>query len=178
MRKGDYMGLFTPTYYAKSIYDIPANFYKNEGITVIFCDLDNTLDPFFLNEPSDQAIDLVKELRENGIEFIITSNNHGNRVMHYAEKLNVECHYSSKKPLGYKLKRFIKRKNFDKNSIVMIGDQILTDVIASKRTKVRVILTEPLVKQDLPITKINRFFDKKIRKLMKKKLEKREISYE
>lgn len=172
------MGLFTPNYYSKSIYDVPLGFYSKNGIKIIFCDLDNTLDPFFLNEPSEKAISLVHLLEKNGIKFIITSNNHGERVQHYSKLLNVECHYSTKKPLGYKLRRFIKKNNFNKKEILMIGDQLLTDVIASKNTRVKVLLTEPLVKKDLPITKINRFFDKIIRKLMKKKLAKLEVSYE
>ena len=170
------MSIFTPTYYAKSIYDVPYDFYQKEGIKIIFCDLDNTLDPFYLNEPSERAIKLVRDLENLGITFIITSNNHGDRVQGYAKLLNVECHYSSRKPLGYRLKRFIKAKNFKKEEIIMIGDQILTDVIASKNTKVRVILTEPLVKKDLVITKFNRFFDKIIRKLMKKKLSELEVN--
>ena len=57
----------------------------------------------------------------------------------------------------------------------MVGDQLLTDVICSKNTKIRVILTEPLVNKDLPVTKVNRFFDKIIRRMMKKKLTKLEV---
>ena len=170
------MSIFTPTYYAKSIYEVPLDFYKKQGVKVIFCDLDNTLDPFFLNEPSERAIKLVRSIEEQGIIFIITSNNHGDRVERYASLLNVECHYSSRKPLGYRLRRFIKAKGFKNEDILMIGDQLLTDVIASKNTKVRVILTEPLVKKDLVITKVNRFFDKIIRKLMKKKLTELEVN--
>ncbi len=169
------MGLFTPTYYAKSLYDIPISFYKENGIKILFCDLDNTLDAFYEKEPTEKAIKLVREFEENGIKVIITSNNHGDRVTNYANKLNVICHYSSKKPLGYKLRRFIKNSNFNKDEIVMVGDQLLTDVICSKNTKIRVILTEPLVNKDLPVTKVNRFFDKIIRRMMKKELTKLEV---
>lgn len=171
------MGLFTPTYYARNIYDIPISFYQKNNIKIIFCDLDNTLDAYFENSPTEKAKDLVNNLINNGIKIIITSNNHGDRVKKYANELGIECHFSSKKPLGYKLRRFIRKNNFDKNEIVMIGDQLLTDVIASKNTKVRVILTEPLVSSDLPITRVNRFFDKIIRKIIKKKLLKREVDY-
>lgn len=172
------MSLFVPTYYAKSIYDIPLDFYQKENIKVIFCDLDNTLDAFYENEPTKNAIELVEKLKELNIRFIITSNNHGERVHKYASKLNVECHYSSKKPLSYKLNKFIKKNRFDKKEILMIGDQELTDVICSKFLKVKIVLTEPLVKTDLPITKVNRFFDKIIRKMIKKKLLKVEVKNE
>ena len=77
-----------------------------------------------------------------------------------------------------KLNKFIKKNRFDKKDILMIGDQELTDVICSKFLKVRIVLTEPLVKTDLPITKVNRFFDKIIRKMIKKKLLKVEVKNE
>lgn len=172
------MSLFVPKYYARSIYDIPLEFYKKENIKIIFCDLDNTLDAFYENEPTAKALELVEKFKKNNIEFIITSNNHGDRVHRYAEKLNVECHYSSKKPLSYKLNKFIKKKGFNKSDILMIGDQELTDVICSKLLKVRCLLTEPLVKNDLPVTKINRFIDKRIRKIIRKKLLKVEVKNE
>lgn len=167
--------MFIPTYYAKSIYDIPIQFYKENNIKIIFCDLDNTLDPFYVKEPTLKAYNLVKNLQDNDIQLIITSNNHGERVTRYSKLLGVECHYSSQKPLGYRLRRFIKKNNFNPNEIVMIGDQLLTDVIASKNTKVRSILTEPSVKGDLPITRFNRVIDKFIRRIIKKKLKSREV---
>ena len=167
--------MLIPTYYAKSIYDIPIKFYKENNIKIIFCDLDNTLDPFYVKEPTSKALNLVQQLKQNDIRLIITSNNHGERVTRYSKLLGVECHYSSLKPLGYRLRRFIKNMNFNQDDIVMIGDQILTDIIASKNTKVRSILTEPAVKGDLPVTKFNRVFDKIIRKIIKKQLKSREV---
>lgn len=169
------MGLFTPTYYCRSLYDIPPEFYEKEGIQVLFCDLDNTLDAFDVDEPSDRAKALVSDLNARGIRLIITSNNHGERVVRYAEALGVTCCYSSRKPLGYRLKRFIRENRLNPDEIAMIGDQLLTDVLAGKNTRVRVILTEPLVNRDLPITRFNRFFDRRIRKIIGKKLKQREV---
>jgi HAD superfamily phosphatase (TIGR01668 family) len=172
------MCLFRPTYYSKSIYDVPLSFYEENNIKIIFSDLDNTLDAFFEKEPTKRALKLVEDLKSVGVTLIITSNNHGDRVKNYAKKLGVECHYSSKKPLGYKLRRFIKNKNLNKKEILMVGDQILTDVISSKLTGVRVLLVEPVVNKDLVITKFNRFIDKIISWFQHKFkiLEKREVT--
>ena len=71
--------------------------------------------------------------------------------------------------------KYIKRNNLNRNEIIMVGDQILTDVIASKNVKVKVILTEPLVNKDLLVTKINRFIDKIIRRIIRKKLKRLEV---
>ena len=171
------MCLFRPNYYSKSIYDVPLSFFSEHNVKIIFCDLDNTLDAFYEKEPTKRAHQLVDNLKNIGVTLIITSNNHGERVHRYAEKLGVECHYSSRKPLGYRLRRFIKKKKFNKREILMVGDQILTDVIASKLTGVRVLLTEPVVNKDLVITKFNRFIDRIIRWFQHKFkiLERREV---
>lgn len=170
------MSLFTPDFYSKSIYDVPINFYKENNVKIIFCDLDNTLEAFYVKQPSKRAIDLISMLNKEGIKLYVISNNKLSRVKPYADALGVNYHYSSKKPLGYKLRKFIKKENLKKNEILMVGDQILTDVIVSKNIKVKVLLTEPLVKKDLLFTKLNRFFDKILRKMMKNKLKKMEVN--
>ena len=57
------MGAYTPTYYAKSIYEVPSDFYKQNGIKNLFIDLDNTLDSFRTLEPTENAINLINELK-------------------------------------------------------------------------------------------------------------------
>lgn len=169
------MSLFTPNYYSKSIYTVPIDFYIKNNFKVIFCDLDNTLEAFYNEEPSDRAKELLDQLRRHNIKLFVISNNRESRVKKYAEMLGVEYHHSSKKPFGFKLRKYIKRNNLNRNEIIMVGDQILTDVIASKNVKVKVILTEPLVNKDLLVTKINRFIDKIIRRIIRKKLKRLEV---
>ena len=131
------MSLFTPNYYSKSIYTVPIDFYIKNNFKVIFCDLDNTLEAFYNEEPSDRAKELLDQLRRHNIKLFVISNNRESRVKKYAEMLGVEYHHSSKKPFGFKLRKYIKRNNLNRNEIIMVGDQILTDVIASKNVKVK-----------------------------------------
>ena len=46
--------------------------------------------------------------------------------------------------------------------MVMIGDQIVTDILAGKRYKIKTILVDPLGKKDLKITGLNRLIENKI----------------
>ena len=41
----------------------------------------------------------------------------------------------------------------------MIGDQLFTDVLAGRLSKILVILVDPLNKKDLKVTKISRLFE-------------------
>jgi predicted HAD superfamily phosphohydrolase YqeG len=54
---------------------------------------------------------------------------------------------------------------------MMIGDQLITDVAAGNRAKLRCIYVDKLVKEDQPTTRFNRIFEKpKRKKLFKKHL--------
>ena len=53
--------------------------------------------------------------------------------------------------------------------MVMIGDQIVTDILAGNRYKIKTILVDALGEKDLKITKLNRFIENKIVKRYQKK---------
>ena len=75
----------------------------------------------------------------------------------------------SYKPLKFKLNKFIKKENLKKEEIIIVGDQLLTDIFCSKRLKIRSVLVTPACSGDLVQTKINRFFDNIIRRKQLKK---------
>ena len=160
---------YIPFAHAKSIYEIPVEFYIQNNFKYIFVDLDNTLDSYKLYEPSTKAFNLVKNLKEKNIELIIISNNRGKRVSTYAKNLNVNYLSFSKKPFAKKINQFIVNNNYNKNDIVFIGDQMLTDVGCAANLGIKVILTDKLVKEDQITTKFNRIFDKFVRHYHKKR---------
>ena len=159
---------FIPSYHAKNLYDVDMLFYKKKDIKLVLCDLDNTLDAYNVFEPSKKAIDLVNNFRNNGINFMIISNNHGKRVRKYASLLGVNCLFSARKPFAYKVKKMLKQMKMDLNNVIIIGDQTVTDIACANRAKIKSLLTNKLVEIDQPTTRFNRFFDKKIRKRLKK----------
>jgi uncharacterized protein len=173
------MKCFEPTYYAKNIYQIPLSFYKENGIRALFLDLDNTLDAFDALVPSSEAKELIAKLQKIGLKIFIVSNNHEERVKKYADELGVDYSFHSLKPFAFRLNKFIKKHNLNKQEILMVGDQTVTDIKCSNALKVRGCLVDKLVDRDQPTTTFNRFFDKKIRKKLENKgiLKEREINY-
>ena len=153
-----------PTALADSFYEIDVKALKAAGIKVILSDLDNTLVPYGSDSPITRPSELVKKLSENGIQLIICSNGLGKRVRHYAELLGVEAAYFMRKPLAGPLKRLLKEKGLDKKEVILIGDQIQTDVRAGNGAGIRVILTKPLAEYEPIWTKVNRLFEKPKRK--------------
>ncbi len=164
---------FIPTYLAKSIFEITPEFYKKEKISVIFTDLDNTLGSYKDKEAGEEAKRWIKTMKEAGIEVYITSNNTSARVTRFAESLGIKNFSGLAKPFSAKLRKLIVDLNLKKENIVLVGDQIQTDVIAGNGALIRTILTDPIAKIDPIWTKFNRLFDKPRRKtIIKKKLAK------
>ena len=160
---------FIPFAHAESIYLIDLSFYKKLGIKYVFADLDNTLDSYKQATPLEKAKKLKDELEKIGIELIIVSNNTGARVQKYSKELGVRHFSSLGKPFSFKLKKIMKNASIKPEEVVMIGDQIVTDISCANGARVKSILTEKLVKEDQPTTRFNRLFDNPLRRKLKRK---------
>lgn len=161
--------LLKPNWFCDSIYEINPDVLINNGIKTIFFDLDNTLIPYNEELPFEATKKFVNYLKNKGLNVYVISNNHLERVEKFSNELGCRFSYMSYKPLKFKLKKFIKRENLNKDEIVIVGDQLLTDILCSKRLKIKSILVTPACSGDLVQTKINRFFDNKIRRKQLKK---------
>lgn len=160
---------FTPFAISNNVYDIDVSFFTRNKIKYILCDLDNTLDAYYNETPSKEAIEFKNKLDKVGIKLIVISNNTKKRVEKYASSLGTEFIYNTRKPLTFKLKKYIKVKEIDKNNAIIIGDQVFTDVLFGNRLGIKTILCDNLVPKDQFFTKINKFFDKYVRIYLKNK---------
>ena len=160
---------FIPYAHATSIYEIPYDFFKDQGVNVLLVDLDNTLDSYRLLTPTDRALNYVNSLKEKGLKVVIVSNNRGKRVHSYAQAINCPCISSTRKPFSGKIKRFLRENGYKPEEVMLVGDQLMTDVLAAKGAHIRVILTEKIVKEDQFTTHFNRLLDRPIRKHLRKK---------
>lgn len=157
-----------PFAYAQSVFEIEPTFYHKLGVKHLLLDLDNTLDPYTVDEPTEKTLAWAKAMQEEGFSITILSNNTGKRVGRYAKLLGVEHQGMMKKPFSGPLKRFLKEKGISPDEAILIGDQIQTDVKAGNGAGVKTVLLEPLDPHEPPWTKFNRLFDKPKRKKMKK----------
>lgn len=159
---------FIPFCHAKSIYEVEPSFFKKQGVKTLFIDLDNTLDSYKAIHAKENSINYIKSLRSEGIEPVIISNNMGKRVRSFALDCNVAYVANARKPFSRKLKAEISKRNLSACDVMLVGDQMMTDVLAAHGAKIRVLLTEKIVKEDQFTTHINRLFDKPIRRYHQK----------
>ena len=156
---------FIPFLHAKTIFEIPPSFYKETlKVKYVFIDLDNTLDSYKISKPTERTLNYINSLKEIGLNVIIVSNNRNGRVLTYSQACDVICICKACKPFSAKINRFIKTNKISKQDIIFVGDQMMTDVLMAYHAKIRVIFTEKIVKEDQWTTRINRLFERVIKK--------------
>ena len=133
-------------------------------------DLDNTLGLIDEEKCPKEAKKLLKKLKKD-FTIYISSNNTRKRILPYIEDLEIEGESFSLKPLPKGLIRIRKRCGFKKSEMVMIGDQMVTDILSGNLYGVKTILVDPLGVKDLKITGLNR----KIEGIIVKNYERRGI---
>ncbi len=164
------MKKFIPTYYCSTnLFDIDISFFKKINIHYILADLDNTLDSYKLKEASSKTKEYIAKLKENNIDLIIISNNNNERVKKYADSLNVKYLAKAGKPFKKKIQNYLINNNIEDKNCIIIGDQLMTDIKCANKLKIKSLLVEDLVKENQLVTKFNKFFDRIVRKKLKKK---------
>lgn len=155
------MHKFKPTMYRKNIFEIDYKKLKELGITCLVFDLDNTLGLISEKECPRKTKKLIKELQEDFL-VLISSNNTAERLKPYLEDLGVGGVAWSMKPSTRGLRKIKKDYKLKKKEMVMIGDQMVTDVFAGNRFRIMTILVDPLGEKDLKITGLNRKIEARI----------------
>ena len=156
-----------PTWCCTSIYNLDLEFLKKNNIKYILTDLDNTLAPYNVAVPNEETISFFDYLQKEGFKVFIVSNNTGKRVHTYTEVLKVGCIAGAKKPFITTLRKFLEKNEIDLNECVLIGDQMMTDILCANRLKIKCILTEPLSNEESFLTFFNRKLDNFFRKRYK-----------
>ncbi|MFS0672882.1 YqeG family HAD IIIA-type phosphatase [Ornithinibacillus sp. 179-J 7C1 HS] len=160
---------FLPNEHVKSIFDINPIVLKEKGIKGIITDLDNTLVAWDVKDASTEVIEWFKLMKDNGIKVTIISNNKEDRVKMFSEPLGTPFVFSARKPLRRAFITAAKKMGLKKEEIVVIGDQLLTDVLGGNSAGFYTILVVPIVQTDEKITQFNRSIERKIMNYFRKK---------
>ncbi|OEH93670.1 YqeG family HAD IIIA-type phosphatase [Bacillus solimangrovi] len=160
---------FMPDQHAKSIFEIKPEDLIEKGVRGVITDLDNTLVEWDRPDATPELTNWFTEMQENGISVLIVSNNNEARVRTFAEPLGVPYIYSARKPMRLSFKKALKKLGMKKEEVVVIGDQLMTDVLGGNLTGVHTILVVPVAQSDGLFTRVNRQFERRILNWMKRK---------
>ncbi len=108
-------------------------------------------------------------MKDAGIQVTIVSNNSELRVKSFADPLGIPFIYKARKPMGKVFIKALNTMDVKREEVVVIGDQLLTDVVGGNRIKLHTILVVPVAKSDGFFTRFNRLVERRIFKALKRK---------
>ncbi|TCD46743.1 YqeG family HAD IIIA-type phosphatase [Streptococcus sp. X16XC17] len=155
---------YMPDFALERAYDLTVTSLEKHGIKAVFVDLDNTLIAWNHPEGTPEMRQWLHELRDAGIRVVVVSNNNYDRVKRAVERFEIDFEARALKPFTFGIDRAMKRFGIQPNEVVMIGDQLMTDVRAANRAGIRSILVKPLIETDSIKTKPNRMRERRMMK--------------
>ncbi|WP_208558831.1 YqeG family HAD IIIA-type phosphatase [Marinilactibacillus kalidii] len=153
---------FKPTWMVHSIYQISPEQLKQRNIKVVLTDLDNTLIAWNNPEATEETLEWIELMKKSGIHVVIISNNKRKRVSKVATILELEFISNAMKPLQKGFKEAQAQFDVSKEEILMVGDQIITDIKGANHASIRSVLVKPILDSDAWNTRFNRFVELKI----------------
>ena len=125
--------------------DVTPEFLRRREITLLLSDLDFTLAPKATRRPDRSLRDWIATLKAAGITLMIVSNNRsGARVTEFCADLGIPYQGHAGKPSTRGLEAAMARAGTDRAHTAMLGDKLLTDMLAANRAGVLALMVEPL----------------------------------
>ena len=125
--------------------EITPAYLRRQGVTLLLSDLDFTLAAKSTRRPDQPLRDWIAALADSGIQFMIVSNNRsGSRVTEFCADLGVPYQGHAGKPSTRGLEAAMARAGADRAHTAMLGDKLLTDMLAANRCDVLALMVEPV----------------------------------
>lgn len=160
---------FMPNDYVQSVFQIDIEKLANSGFKGIITDLDNTLVGWDVKTPTKEIQEWFKKANDLGLTITIVSNNSEKRVSGFSKDLDVDFIFKARKPMGRAFKKAIQHMNIKPEETVVIGDQMLTDVLGGNNNGLYTIMVVPVKKTDGFLTRLNRIIERRLLNYFKRK---------
>ena len=157
-----------PTLKYNKLTDVSPSDLAGRGIKLLILDLDNTVSPYKINEPTAEVTAWRESMEGAGITLFIVSNNHGERPRIFSEKLKIPYIKRAKKPFTRGIYAAMEAVGAAKSETALAGDQIYTDMLAANFAGITGILVEP-IKFSNPLLAVRYFFELPFRHIKKER---------
>lgn len=151
---------YKPTWMVAKITQLTAADLRRQGIKAILTDLDNTLIAWDNPTGTPELRTWIKTMQDSGMPVVVVSNNSAARISRAVASMKLPFIARALKPLSIGIRRAKVKLNLSSDELVMVGDQLITDMIAANSSHIRTVLVRPLIETDAWNTRINRFFEK------------------
>ncbi|NLP44705.1 MAG: YqeG family HAD IIIA-type phosphatase [Peptococcaceae bacterium] len=155
------LGSLRPDFQYHRIQDIKIEDLTSQGIKGLLLDLDNTITPWNDRTVTPEVINWFKKVKEAGLRACIVSNNTlPDRVSAVADILDIMYVYNAAKPSKKAFQMSLDTLGLKSSEVVVIGDQIFTDVFGANRLKIKTVLVSPIDQREFAGTKILRLMER------------------
>ncbi|MDR1735571.1 MAG: HAD-IIIA family hydrolase [Oscillospiraceae bacterium] len=133
-----------PDFALSSVLEITPAWLAARGLRAVFADLDNTLAGYGDAEPCAAIADWIASLADAGISLAVISNGRPARVRRFCGGMGgVKYVFRAGKPRPGALTDLAGTLGLDAAQILMVGDQIRTDISSGARAGMRTALVYP-----------------------------------
>lgn len=122
----------------------PAILQQHQLRGIVF-DVDETLVPVRVPEASEELRQWADELKSHFSIWLVSNNVSQSRIGRIAKTLDLPYIAGALKPSRRKLRQAVNAMGFPANQVGMVGDRLLTDVLAGNRLGMFTILVDPIV---------------------------------
>ena len=129
----------------ESYRQITPELLQSKGICLLLSDLDFTLAPKSTPRPDAAVRQWIDGLRSAGVRVMILSNNRSPaRVERFCRDLGIDYvgHAGKPSPRGYR--QAMEKAGATPGETAMLGDKLLTDMLAANRAGVLPLMVEPV----------------------------------
>ncbi|MBP3228314.1 MAG: YqeG family HAD IIIA-type phosphatase [Bacteroidaceae bacterium] len=131
--------LLFPHGYADSVLAIDYARLHDMGIRGLIFDIDNTLVPHG-GDATAEVEALFRRLHAQGFRTLLLSNNSEARIRHFNRHIGTRYIHNARKPSPAAYIKAVETLGLDKSEVVVIGDQLFTDVLGAGRSGLKSIL--------------------------------------
>lgn len=150
---------FKPDYEYTTTYDIDFSSWYDKGIRGAIFDIDNTLVAH--DAPSNEQADkFIEELERIGIKPFLMSNNKEDRVKLFLKDRDIPYIYKADKPSIKSYDKALEMLGLEKNQVVAVGDQLLTDCMGARNAGITFLKVGILDKKEPPHIRFKRGVEK------------------
>lgn len=162
------MKLLTPDLYVESVLHIDLNKLKNTNIRGLIIDIDNTLVAWDIKYASDKTKEWLLNLKKEGFEVCLVSNNTEDRVVTFNEDLKLPAIHRATKPRTGPFRKAMKIMGTEIYNTAVIGDQIFTDVLGGNRIGLYTVLVIPIESKEFWWTTLVRKLERYVLRIVLK----------
>lgn len=162
----------------RSLVEVPLEDLWASGKRLVMLDVDNTILPWRSEKFSPEILEWLERGKALGLRFCLVSNTSNyDRLDRVAGVLSLPAYKGKPKPSREMYFQALQEHGITAERAVMIGDQLLTDILGANRSRIDGIWVKPISRREfLPTRLVSRSVERVVRLMLRRFMEPAENS--